>query len=273
MSEMKIINKCVEVIKERTNIVPEIGMVLGSGLGDYADKIENKVIIPYTDLPNFPVSTVQGHEGQFVIGSLFGKNIIAMQGRVHFYEGYTQRQITMPIRIMKLLGVKNMIITNAAGGVNRTFKPGTLMVINDHINFSGAHPLIGENLEEFGTRFPDMTTVYNKEYNEKIMQLAAEENIELRQGVYMMFSGPSYETPAEVKFASICGADAVGMSTVPEAIVCAHSGISVLGISCITNPAAGILDQPLNHKEVVETAAMVKKEFIKTLDLVIEKVM
>lgn len=206
------------------------------------------------------------------MGDLNGRKVIAMQGRVHYYEGYTQRKITLPVRIMKALGVEKMILTNAAGGVNKDFAPGTLMMIEDHINYSGSNPLIGENPEEFGARFPDMSRVYAKEYRNTLKELALKEGVELKVGVYMMFSGPSYETPAEVRMARILGADAVGMSTVPEAIVCSRMGISVLGISCITNCAAGILDQPLNHKEVVETADRVRKDFEKILDIALSKV-
>lgn len=272
MKELEIINICAKMIKEKTNFIPEIGLILGSGLGDYADRIENKIIIPYSELPNFPVSTVTGHNGQFIMGEICGRKVIAMQGRVHYYEGYTQRQITIPVRIMKALGIDKIIITNAAGGVNKDFKPGTLMMISDHINYSGSNPLIGENYDEFGTRFPDMSKIYSKNYRENLKKLADKENIKLEEGIYMMLSGPSYETPAEIRMARVLGADAVGMSTVPEAIVSSQMGISVLGISCITNYAAGILEQPLNHLEVVETANKVKKEFIKILDMALSKV-
>ncbi len=272
MKNLEMIQTCVKVIREKTDFIPEVGLILGSGLGDYAERIEKKIIIPYKELPDFPVSTVTGHTGQFVLGEINGRKVIAMQGRVHYYEGYTQRQITMPVRIMKCLGVDKIIITNAAGGVNKQFKPGTLMIIRDHINYSGSNPLIGENPEEFGARFPDLTNVYSKEYQKQMKELALKEGIKLEEGVYMMLSGPSYETPAEVRMAEILGADAVGMSTVPEAIVCAQMGISVLGISCITNCAAGILDQPLDHSEVVETANRVKEEFIKVVDIALKKV-
>lgn len=273
MKDMEMIQKCVEAIRKKTDFTPQIGLILGSGLGDYADRIENKVYIPYGDLPEFPVSTVAGHAGQFVMGTIHGKNVIAMQGRVHYYEGYTQRKITLPIRIMKCLGVEKMVVTNSAGGVNTDFKPGTLMLIGDHINYSGSNPLLGENMDEFGPRFPDVSDVYSKEIRAKVKTLAKERGIDLAEGVYMMFSGPCYETPAEVRMARAVGADAVGMSTVPEGIVCAHMGIPVLGISCITNHAAGILDQPLNHEEVIETAARVKDTFVKVLDLALTEVL
>lgn len=270
--EQKIIRDAVKIIRDRVDFDAEVGMILGSGLGDYADRIENAVKIPYSAIPNFPVSTVDGHAGQFVLGSCKGKKVIAMQGRVHYYEGYTQKEITLPIRIMKRIGVRKVLLTNAAGGVNRSFAPGTLMMIRDHINYSGSNPLIGRNFEEDGPRFPDVSRVYQKELRQKLKVLAEQEGIHLEEGVYMMFSGPCYETPAEVRMAGIVGADAVGMSTVPEAIVCAHCGIPVLGISCITNYAAGILDQPLSHQEVVETAERVKSTFEKVVDLVLSDV-
>lgn len=271
-TEQLIIDEAVRIIRQRTDLVPEVGMILGSGLGDYADRIENPVKIPYQDIPNFPVSTVAGHAGQFVLGNRNGKTVIAMQGRIHYYEGYTQRQITLPVRIMKRLGIRNMLLTNASGGVNLSFAPGTLMMISDHINYSGSNPLLGPNFEIDGLRFPDVSRVYPKELRDKLRQCAAREGIALQEGVYMMFSGPCYETPAEVRMARTLGADAVGMSTVPEGIVCAHCGIPVLGISCITNYAAGILDQPLSHQEVVETAARVKDTFVQVVDLILKEV-
>lgn len=269
--EQAVIEDGVRIIRERTGLAPEVGMILGSGLGDYAERIENAVKIPYSSIPGFPVSTVSGHAGQFVLGTCNGKNVIAMQGRVHYYEGYTQREITLPVRIMKRLGVRTMLLTNACGGVNRSFAPGTLMLISDHINYSGSNPLIGVNMEEDGPRFPDVSRVYARELRDKLRACAKEEGIELAEGVYMMFSGPNYETPAEVRMAGIVGADAVGMSTVPEAIVCAHCGIPVLGISCITNFAAGIADQPLSHQEVVETADRVKETFVRVVDLALRE--
>ena len=270
--EMKIIEDSVRIIREKTDFEPEIGMILGSGLGDYADKIEDPVRISYHDIPDFPVSTVAGHAGQFVMGTCMGKKVIAMQGRVHYYEGYSQRLITLPIRIMKRLGVKKILLTNAAGGVNRAYEPGTLMIIRDHINYSGSNPLTCPNFEKDGPRFPDMSCVYDAGFRKSLKEKAEQKGIHLEEGVYMMFSGPNYETPAEVRMAGILGADAVGMSTVPEAIVCGHCKIPVLGISCVTNPGAGILDQPLNHKEVVETAARVKATFEEVVDLVLQEV-
>ena len=250
----------------------DIGMILGSGLGDYADGLENPIKIPYADIPGFLTSTVEGHAGQFIIGEKHGKTVLAMQGRFHFYEGYSQQEITIPVRMMHKLGIKTLLITNAAGGVNVNFGEGALMLITDHINFAGTNPLMGENLDEFGPRFPDMSTVYSPKLREKLRLATDKAGISLEQGVYMMFSGPCYETPAEVRFARFCGADAVGMSTVPEATVAAHCGMDVVGISCITNMAAGVLDQPLDHGEVVEVANRVKSTFTKVLDLLVGEV-
>jgi purine-nucleoside phosphorylase len=241
---------------------PELGLILGSGLGVLADEIKEPICIPYGDIPMFPVSTVEGHSGQLVIGKLEGKTVLAMQGRFHYYEGYSMQEITIPVRVMSKLGINKMIITNAAGGVNETFKAGDLMIINDHINFSGDNPLIGPNLEEFGPRFPDMSNPYNEDLISVLKNVARELNIELKEGVYFYSQGPSYETPAEVNMARVCGADAVGMSTVPEVIVGVHAGMKILGISCITNMASGILDQPLDHEEVMETAGMIRSVFI-----------
>jgi purine-nucleoside phosphorylase len=267
-----VIQKSVACIQSRTDFQPEIGMILGSGLGDYAERIEKATMIPYLDIPDFPISTVTGHAGQFVLGTHLGRKVIIMQGRVHAYEGYSQAQLTLPVRIMRKLGVSKLLITNAAGGVNLNFQAGALMMISDHINYSGGNPLIGPNLDEFGTRFPDMSRVYDRNLREKLRSEAEKAGIHLDEGVYMMFNGPSYETPAEIRMARIVGADAIGMSTVPEAIVANHCGMSILGISCITNMAAGILDQPLNHAEVMETANRVKSDFIKILDIVLAKV-
>jgi purine-nucleoside phosphorylase len=237
--------KAASFINSRFQDTPEIGLILGSGLGVLADEIENPVRIPYSDIPEFPVSTVEGHAGQLVLGDLAGKKVVAMQGRFHFYEGYSMEKVTFPVRVMKLLGIEKLIVTNAAGGVNEEFEPGDLMIITDHINYTGTNPLIGANDERFGPRFPDMSEAYNKELNAKATKIATDLGILVKEGVYVGFSGPTYETPAEIRFARNMGGDAVGMSTVPEVIVARHSGIKVLGISCITNMASGILDQPL----------------------------
>ncbi|MDK2919094.1 MAG: purine-nucleoside phosphorylase [Candidatus Petromonas sp.] len=256
------IEKTYKFLNERISFKPEIGLILGSGLGVLADEIENSVKIPYREIPYFPVSTVEGHAGQFVAGTLNGKKVIAMQGRFHYYEGYSMQEVTFPVRVMKRLGVKILLVTNAAGGVNGKFKPGDLMVIKDHINFSFDNPLIGKNYEELGPRFPDTSRAYNRDLINKVKDVARKNNIDLKEGVYVFNTGPTYETPAEIRLARFIGGDAVGMSTVPEVIVAAHSNIDVIGLSCITNMAAGILDQPLSHEEVVETAAKVKKVFI-----------
>ena len=257
------VKQSADFIKNKLEGTPEIGLILGSGLGVLADEIENPIAIPYSDIPNFPVSTVHGHAGQLVIGTLEGKTVVAMQGRFHFYEGYSMDKVTFPVRVMKLLGVEKLIVTNAAGGVNESFKPGDLMLISDHINFMGTNPLIGPNDDRFGTRFPDMSTPYDKEFMELARKTAEELNIKIQEGVYVGNTGPTYETPAEVRMARIIGGDAVGMSTVPEVIVANHSGMRVLGISCITNMAAGIRDQPLDHNEVIETTAKVRNDFLR----------
>lgn len=249
----------------------EIGMILGSGLGDYVEALENEKYIDYKDIPGFPVSTVAGHAGRWWTGTLHGKRVCMMQGRVHAYEGYDLAHITSPVRIMKLLGVKTLILTNAAGGVNTSFRPGDLMMLTDCINVSGKNPLTGPNLDEFGPRFPDMSRAYDPELIDLCARQAERLGITtIQRGVYCWFNGPCYETPAEIRMARILGADAVGMSTVPETIVARHCGLRVLGISCITNMAAGILDQPLDHKEVMEVADRVKSTFRRLLDATIE---
>lgn len=265
MNYIESIEKAIEFLENRLNKSPELGLILGSGLGSLADEIINPIKIKYEDIPNFPISTVDGHQGQLVIGELAGKLVIAMQGRFHFYEGYSLKELTFPVRVMIGLGIKSLVVTNAAGGVNEEYEPGDLMIIKDHINFTGQNPLIGENLNELGPRFLDMTWAYNKDYIKIARESGRKLGLNLKEGVYMWFTGPTYETPAEVKLASILGADAVGMSTVPEVVVANHENIKVLGISCITNMAAGILNQPLDHDEVVETSMRVKDNFEKLL--------
>ena len=263
------IREAAAYLKERVARMPQIGMILGSGLGDYADTLEDAVKIPYSEIPNFPRPSVAGHSGALVFGRKDGKEIVAMQGRVHYYEGLTPRQITLPVRVMAALGVKTLVLTNACGGVNLNFHPGDLMLISDHINFCGADPLIGENLDEFGPRFPDISDLYTRSLRQAVKEKAAAAGIGLQEGVYLMYSGPNYETPAEIRAFRILGADTVGMSTVPEALAAGHSGMQVLGISCITNMAAGVLPQKLSHQEVVETADRVRSTFTKLLDLVV----
>lgn len=257
----EVMAAAAEALKAKFQALPEVGLILGSGLGGLADEIEDPVYVPYDALEGFPVSTVEGHAGRFVIGTFEGRRVIAMQGRFHYYEGYEIAAVAMPVYVMKLLGVTHLLLTNAAGGVNTGYEPGDLMLIEDHLNLSGHNPLIGPNDARFGPRFPDASEVYDRALNGKIRALAKEMGIRLQHGVYAMSPGPSYETPAEVRMARALGADAVGMSTVPEALVANHCGIKTVGISCITNMAAGILDQPLHHGEVVETAERVKATF------------
>lgn len=255
------INESLIYLKSKTKANPKIGIILGSGLGGLADLIEDPISIDYENIPNFPVSTVEGHAGRLVFGRLQGVEVVAMQGRFHYYEGYHIHDVVFPVRVMIGLGIDTLMVTNAAGGVNETFRPGDLMIIKDHINYAGVNPLIGRNLDDKGPRFVDMTWAYDRELIDLAKKTAESLNLNIKEGVYMWFTGPTYETPAEIKLASILGADAVGMSTVPEVIVANHEGVRVLGISCITNMAAGILDQPLDHKEVVETSLKVKEEF------------
>lgn len=251
-------------------IEPEIGLILGSGLGELADDIEDAVKIPYEDIPNFPVSTVKGHAGQLVYGTLSGRKVIALQGRFHYYEGYDLQTVTYPVRVFKELGVSKLVITNAAGGVNTSFVPGDLMIITDQINLTGENPLIGENIEAHGPRFVDMTETYSKRGQNLLLEIAKDSDLHLQQGVYAWFTGPTYETPAEIRFARTIGADAVGMSTVPEAIVGKHCGMEVFGISCITNLAAG-MQASLNHDEVVDVTTVVKPRFKKLIKELVKR--
>ena len=243
------------------NTPVDIGMVLGSGLGGLADELQDAVAISYKDIPYFPVSTVFGHKGRLVVGTLEGKRVMCMQGRFHYYEGYGMDQVVFPIQVMHALGINNLLVTNAAGGVNSSYKPGDLMLITDHIKLIADSPMRGPNYDTLGERFFDMTNAYDKRLSALAKEEAKRLGITLHEGVYMFFAGPSYETPAEVRAARILGSDAVGMSTVPEALAASHMRMKVLGISCITNMAAGILDQPLNHAEVMETSDRVKEAF------------
>lgn len=262
---MKKLHTAADAIRQAVGEA-EIGVILGSGLGDYVDALEDAKYIEYKDIPGFPVSTAPGHAGRWWTGKLHGKRVCMMQGRFHYYEGYDLKDVTMPVRVMALLGVKTLLVTNAAGGVNTDYAQGCLMLISDFINLSGHNPLTGPNLSEFGVRFPDMTHAYDENLMQTCQQAAKHLGIDLKQGVYMWMNGPTYETPAEVRMARILGADAVGMSTVPETIVARHCGMRVLGVSCITNMAAGILNQRLDEQEVIETAARVKGTFRALLD-------
>ena len=270
MDEMKRINDAAEKVLAVCGGA-EIGIILGSGLGDYAEALENAVKLPYSEIPGFPRSTVAGHAGMWCCGTLHGKRVVMMQGRFHYYEGYSMKDVTLPVRVMQKIGVKTLIVTNAAGGVNLGYHPGELMVIGDMFSMTAQNPLIGPNLDAFGPRFPDMSCAFDKELRALAHECANEQGFALREGVYAQMTGPTYETPAEIRMLRTLGADAVGMSTVPEVIVARHGGTRVLGISCITNMAAGILDQPLNHAEVTETANRVKGQFRALLDAVVEK--
>ena len=248
----------------------EIGVILGSGLGEYAQALGESRMLPYAKIPGFPVSTVPGHAGEWHAGILHGKRVAMMRGRFHYYEGYTLQDVTLPVRVMQALGVRTLIITNAAGGVNAGFSPGELMAISDCISMTGANPLFGPNVDAFGPRFPDMTKAFDPELRALAHACAKSADIALREGVYAQMPGPSYETPAEIRMLRALGADAVGMSTVPEVIVARHGGLRVLGISCITNMAAGMLDQPLDHKEVMQTGERAKHAFRALLDGVMD---
>ena len=260
------------VIRARTKLEPRIALVLGSGLGGFADDFEEAVPVPYEEVPGFVRSTAQGHAGRLVIGKVDTVPVLAMQGRVHYYEGYSLEEVTFPVRTFKLLGVKTLILTNASGGINVQLNQGTLMVISDHVNLLGDNPLRGPNDDRFGPRFPDMSAVYSRELQELVMEEANEIGADVRRGIYGGLSGPSYETPAEIHLLRNLGADAVGMSTVPEAIVARHMDVEVLGISCITNMAAGISDEPINHEEVMATGDRVRDTFAQLLRRVVNRV-
>ena len=256
----KLLN-CSNAVKSKVKFQPEVALILGSGLGDYAKEMQVEESIEYSEIEGFPVSTGAGHQGRFLFGYVEGVPVVAMQGRVHFYEGYPMSDVVLPVRLMGLLGAKTVILTNAAGGVNFNFQPGDLMMITDQITTAVPSPLIGANLDELGPRFPDMSEVYDKGLREIIKQAARNVKVSIQSGVYMQFTGPSYETPAEIRMCRALGADAAGMSTACEAMAARHMGLKVCGISCITNMAAGMSNQPLNHKEVQETADRVAKEF------------
>ena len=266
-----MISSAADYIKSRIQIVPRIGVVLGSGLGAFADEIERATEISYTDIPGWPQSTAVGHAGKLVIGTVAGVPVAVMAGRAHLYEGYTQAQAAFGVRVLNRVGVQSMVFTNAAGGINLEYGQGALVMISDHINLQGSNPLIGPNDESFGPRFPDMSEAYSKAYREAANQCAAALNIPLRQGVYAALTGPSYETPAEIRYLRTIGADLVGMSTVPEVIVANHAGMKVLAISCVTNMAAGILDQKINHEEVLETGLRVREAFVQLLKAVLPR--
>lgn len=271
MSYLKEVLQAVEYIKKKIDTPPKIGIVLGSGLGELVSEVQDSVIIPYSDIPGFPVSTVKGHAGNLIFGKLMEKDVVVMQGRFHFYEGYPISKVVLGVRVMGLLGIETLFVTNASGGINSSLEPGDLMVIRDHINFTGENPAIGGEITEFGPRFFDMTFAYDRTLIAKAQEVYIKNEVPYKEGVYAFLKGPSYETPAEIKMLSIIGADAVGMSTVPEVIAARQMGIRVFGISCITNMAAGISKNKLSHQEVVETSQRVKEDFIKIIaDMVAE---
>ena len=271
-SEFACAERAAKFILSKTKLRPRIALVLGSGLGAFADDLTDAARIPYAKIPNFPHSTATGHAGQLVVGKAGNIAVAAMQGRVHLYEGYSAREVAFPMRVFGRLGIRAAILTNAAGGINLDFNQGALVAIRDHINLQGVNPLIGANDERFGPRFPDMSEAYAKAYREIALVEAKRLGIEMHEGVYAALAGPSYETPAEIRYLRTIGADLVGMSTVPETIAARHMGIRVLGISCVTNMAAGILDTPLDHAEVMATGERVKGQFIALLRAVIPRI-
>ena len=266
------IEEAKQFILSKTGQVPEIGIILGSGLGGLADELENSTAIPYSEIPNFAKSAAIGHANELVIGELAGKMVVAMKGRFHYYEGFTPLEVTFPVHVMKSLGIEKLIVTNACGAVNTDFSPGDLMLITDHLNLTANNHFIGANDDSLGPRFTDVSLVYSKNFQKVALAAAESIDLELRQGVYAWWTGPAYETPAEIRMIRTLGADAVGMSTVPEAMVATYYGIETLGISCLTNMACGILDQPLNHKEVIEVAALVREKFVSLIKNVLTSI-
>ena len=268
----KKIQTCLASIREKTDFKPEVALILGSGLGDYADGIQIETTEDYTEIEGFPVSTVTGHKGRFVFGNVGDVPVVIMQGRVHYYEGYPMSDVVLPTRLMGLLGAKKLLLTNAAGGINENFRPGDFMMLTDHIATGVPSPLIGPNLDDLGPRFPDMSEVYSHRIQDVIRNAASECEIDLKEGVYVQLTGPNYETPAEVRMCKIWGGDAVGMSTACEAMAARHMGMEIGGISCITNLAAGISKEKLDHKEVQETADRVSKDFKRLVTKIIETI-
>jgi purine-nucleoside phosphorylase len=271
MDHYKRVMDAVNFIKKNCQLVPQVGLVLGSGLGEFAAQVSEKTVIEYADIPHFKKVSVAGHAGRLVLGKIGSVPVAVLQGRYHYYEGHDISDVVFPVRVLGKLGVKSLLLTNAAGGINRELKPGNLMIIRDHINLMGINPLRGANDERLGPRFPDMSAVYDQKFQDVIAAAQKKIGLASKRGVYLALSGPSYETPAEIRMLAALGADAVGMSTVPEAICARHMGLRVAGISCVTNLAAGISTQPLSHKEVTETAERVKNDFIRLLNLVIPR--
>lgn len=271
MGQYENVMEAVEFIRSRSPLAPRAGVVLGSGLGEFAGRVAEAVAIPYAEIPHFRKVSVAGHAGRLVLGTVGGAPVAVLQGRYHYYEGHAIEDVVFPVRVLGKLGISGLLLTNAAGGIGKALRPGDLMVIRDHINLMGLNPLRGANDERLGPRFPDMSAVYDPAFQEVIASAQAAIGLPAKQGVYLALSGPSYETPAEIRMLAALGADAVGMSTVPEAICARHLGMRVAGISCITNLAAGISARPLSHREVTETAERVKNDFIRLLELVIPK--
>jgi purine-nucleoside phosphorylase len=270
--EFRRAERAAKFILSKTKLRPRVGLVLGSGLGAFADQFSDAARIDYKKIPHFPRPTAIGHAGRLVVGRVAGAAVAAMQGRVHFYEGYSLKEVIFPMRVFARMGIRAVILTNAAGGINRELHQGCLVVLRDHINLQGSNALIGPNDERFGPRFHDMSNAYHKAYREIAVVEAKRLGMELHEGVYAALTGPSYETPAEIRYLATIGADLVGMSTVPEVIAARHMGMRVLGISCVTNMAAGILDQPINHEEVLETGERVRKQFVALLTAVIPQI-
>jgi purine-nucleoside phosphorylase len=265
------IEKAVEFIRSKSSLQPRIGVILGSGLGSFVDAVEAETVIPYDEIPGAVASTVVGHSGRMILGRAGSLPVVVMQGRVHFYEGYAMDEVMFLSRVIGRLGIEKLVVTNAAGGVNTSYRAGDLMIISDHINFMGLNPLRGPNVDALGTRFPDMSEAYPEALRAVARDVARELGVEVQEGVYLALSGPTYETPAEIRAFRVLGADAVGMSTIPEVIAMSHMGIPVLGISCITNMAAGILPQKLSHTEVIETTTRVQKDFTNLLHGILQR--
>ena len=263
--------EAADYIRGKISAVPQIALVLGSGLGGFADELKESTVLPYAWIPHFPATSAEGHAGNLVVGKIAGVPVAAMQGRVHYYEGHSLTRVTFPVRVFARMGIKAMLFTNAAGGINRKLKQGFLVVISDHINLQGGNPLIGPNDERFGQRFFDMSEAYARDFRAMALEEGRRHHIDIYEGVYAAVSGPSYETPAEIRYLAAIGADTVGMSTVPEVIVARHSGIKVLAISCVTNMAAGILDQHITHAEVLETGERVRGQFVALLKTLIPR--
>jgi purine-nucleoside phosphorylase len=265
------VNDAADFVRSHLSQTPDIAIVLGSGLGAFADRLQDAVVLEYTAIPHWPASNVIGHAGRLVVGQVAGRRVAVLSGRAHFYEGHPLTTVTFATRVLGRMGVRTLLLTNAAGGINTSFSPGTLMVIDDHVNLMGSNPLVGPNDDRFGLRFPDMTDVYSLRLRAVADAAATAAGVAIRHGVYVALHGPSYETPAEIRFLRGIGADAVGMSTVPEAIVARHMGLEVLGISCITNPAAGVLPTPLDHREVMDVARRVGAQFIRLLEEIVAR--